>query len=649
MSAADQNNDDDSGFLKGLEAETARICDEEAEAQPLSPVDLLVDLSWQAIRNFPGACPLSAGSTLAAIIRVPTSAWVDAVHHFVHENERTAMIVDGKVNKRDWSTQEALIVDALERGTTIFGIAADPDTQLPPLLRTAADIVVTVPAPTPELMRRAIRLHTGRSRVPALTAIDIGGLDLLDLASALRPDTTPTACVNRLKAASARRSVDTSDDRTPLLHELTGYGEAMDWCLDMVEEVKAFRAGRPAEFSSAMLFSKPGLGKTQLAKSLAKTTKLPLISTSVASWFQHREGHLGDVLQQVNEVFQRARAAAPCVLWIDECDALPDRAKLEARGRDWWSSVITNVLVQIDACRADPRGVILLGATNHLENLDAALLRPGRFDRKIEILPPDADGIVGILRTHLGQDCPDADLPALGRLMPGTTGARIATIVRDARRKARRANRPMTEADLRAEILPPDPRSRDDLRHVAIHEAGHAVVAHLLGYGVESVTIRGEGDAGGWTDIRMPSVSDRALVEARVKVLLAGRAANVFFGAPPDTGATSDLAEATRLLAAARLSFGLAGSLVYRAAPGQALDMVTRDKALADAIGQELGRLMTSTQRLVADHSAAIQRVAYALLERSVLDGHALAELIASEPVPRVQREPRLDRSLPRL
>lgn len=113
-----------------------------------------------------------------------------------------------------------------------------------------------------------------------------------------------------------------------------------------------------------------------------------------------------------------------------------------------------------------------------------------------------------------GREAPDADLPALARLMPGATGARIAAIVRDARRKARRADRPMTEADLRAEIMPPDPRSPEDLRHIAIHEAGHAVVAHLLGYGVESVTIRGEGDAGGWTDVRMPSGSNRAVIEA---------------------------------------------------------------------------------------------------------------------------------------
>lgn len=641
MNASDQA-DDGFDFLQGPEAETT--AEEISKGNAISPIDLLLDLSWRAIDTRRDRRELLTGSTLATIIRVPSDAWIDPVQHFVHGNDPAAVIIDGKSKKKDWSAQENLIVDALDRGKTIFGIASDPDSQLPPLLRSAADILITVPAPTPDLMRRAIRLHTGRPRVPALSATDIGGLDLLDLAAALRPQTTAKACIQRLKAASASRSVVTSDDATPLLHELSGYGEAMDFCLDTVAEVDALRAGRPAEFSSAMLYSKPGLGKSQLARSLAKTARVPLISTSVASWFQHREGHLGDVLQQVNDVFQRARAAAPCILWVDECDALPDRRTLEARGRDWWTSVITNVLLQIDACRADPRGVILLGATNHLENLDPALLRPGRFDRKIEILPPDIAGLAGILRTHLGLACPQADLLGLARLMPGATGAQAAMIVREARRKARRADRPLTEADLRAEIMPSDPRPLEELRHVAIHEAGHAVVAHVLGYRVESVTIRSQGHAGGWTDIHMPNVSDRGLIESRVKIMLAGRAANMVFGAPADSGAMADLAEATRLLAAARLSFGLADSLVFRTRPDQALDMVARDRALADAIGQELGRLMIATKRVIAEHRADIERVAGALLDRSVLDEAELAKLIMPNPMPERRCEPRLDR-----
>jgi ATP-dependent Zn protease len=139
-------------------------------------------------------------------------------------------------------------------------------------------------------------------------------------------------------------------------------------------------------------------------------------------------------------------------------------------------------------------------------------------------------------------------------------------------------------------------------------------------------------------------VSDRGLIEARIKILLAGRAANQLFGASADTGASSDLIEATRLLAAARLSFGLAGSLVTRAAPEQVLDLVARDRSLADAIDQELAGLMIATRRIVAENRAIIERVADALVGRFVLDGVALADLIALQPALSRRREPRLGR-----
>jgi cell division protease FtsH len=327
MSATDQN-EASLDFLRGIEPEVPE--QEPAAETALSPIELLLDLSWKAIADAPKLDTLSAGPPLAVIIHVPSDAWIDLVHDRVHQNAAPTMIIDGKTGKRDWRSQEVLIVDALERGKSVVGIAADPDVQLPPLLRGAADLLLTVPAPTPDLVREAIRTHTGRVRVQALSAMDIAGLDLHDLAAALRPGATPKACIARLQAASATRSVSMSTDTTPLLHDLCGYGAARDWCLATLADIEAVRAGAlPAgELESAVFFGPPGTGKTTLARSLAKSARIPLVETSVAAWFQHREGHLGDFLHQVHDMFARAKNSAPCILFIDELDSLQDRSQL---------------------------------------------------------------------------------------------------------------------------------------------------------------------------------------------------------------------------------------------------------------------------------------------------------------------------------
>ena len=187
--------------------------------------------------------------------------------------------------------------------------------------------MLTIPPLTPELLGRAIRRWTGR-RAPALSALDIAGLDLTEIVAAFRPRTTPAACVARLKRASAARSILRLDDKTPVLADLAGYSTARDWCLDLATDISAVRDGalEARQLESCLFFGPPGTGKSTLALSLAKTTRLPLIATSVGHWFSSKDGHLGEVIRQINEVFDRALAAAPAILFIDEIDALPDRA-----------------------------------------------------------------------------------------------------------------------------------------------------------------------------------------------------------------------------------------------------------------------------------------------------------------------------------
>jgi ATP-dependent Zn protease len=622
MSGPDQNSEDE--VLSGLDGEVGEAygvppveLGDAARYATMAPRDILIDMSWRAMRlpqNWRGS------DAHAMIIQLPSDAWVHPVTDYLRDNHSKIVLVEGKTKAKDRSPSDAAIIAGLDRGMTVIGIAVDPATQLSPLLRGAADTIVKLPAPTPDLMRRAIRAYTGR-RCPTVEAIDIAGLDLPDLAAALRPNTSSASCVKRLRRASLAKNTPL-DDTTPLLADLAGYGEARQWSLDILSDIGAVLQGKlsAGELESAIFYGPPGTGKTLLARSLARTSRLPLFQTSVSSWFHHNTGHLGDVLQKIDEIFSLAKNSAPSIIFLDELDAIPDRSNLDSRSRDWWNSVITSVLLQIDAARNTKRGIVILAATNHIEHIDAALLRPGRFDRQFRIDPPDTAGLAGILRSHLGADCPDADLVGLARLMPGATGADVTGVIRTARRHARNDNRPLSAADLKAAILPADDRSPDDLRHVAIHEAGHAIVAVALGFQVTTVSIKGAGSAGGWTDITISPVSTREAIERRVMVLLAGRVANVAFGSLPDSGALSDLAEATRLLGAARVAFGLGDALVVRARPDDVLGLVARDRALADAIEADLQRLMRRTEVLVHGNRRGIEKLADLLIDKRVID-----------------------------
>ncbi|MFJ5489510.1 AAA family ATPase, partial [Hansschlegelia beijingensis] len=216
--------------------------------------------------------------------------------------------------------------------------------------------------------------------------------------------------------------------------------EARDW-------IAADAVGAPPP--SMLLHGAPGTGKTMLARSIARTLGLPIVTTSVSEWFARTEGNLGDVAKAAQTFFDRLTAAAPAIGFLDELDALPDRDRLSDRGRDWWTPVITGVLLMIDRVRAERPSVILIGATNHIDRLDEALKRPGRFDRHIEIRPPETvEELSEVLRHHLGHDLGDRDVTRAARLGLGATGADAEAWVKQARQRARAASRSMTLADL---------------------------------------------------------------------------------------------------------------------------------------------------------------------------------------------------------
>ena len=342
-------------------------------------------------------------------------------------------------------------------------------------------------------------------------------------------------------------------------------------------------------------------------------------------------GHLGDVTKAIRETFDRARAHAPCVLFIDELDSIQGRGR-SLRSDDWWTAIVNTLLEQLDGL-VDREGVVVIGATNYPETIDPAILRAGRLDRVVWILLPDAAALRRILRIHLGQDVAGVDLgPVADRLeAQQQTGADVEKIVRAGRRAARQAGRPMSVSDLLAQV--------DDVRissaavwRVAVHEAGHAVAACVLApENPVHVSIRGAGGIGGWmAQRRHLDVITRSTLGQRLTVLLAGRAAEEMILGEASAGAggdpSSDLAQATGLAIRAVAQWGLAQSRrtlrwheVSEADLPPDLD-VEVDQMLTDAYA-------TATDLLHA-HCAVLHCVAERLREAGELSGSEITTLL---------------------
>lgn len=596
-----------------------------------NPVELIVKLAYeeQARATRVDLRKMPSGKTLVMVVRVPTEVWEHPVGKLIERFDPQAAIYTGKSEIKARENAGKDIIQDLQAGRTVIGIAANPDQRLPALLRGAADLQMSIKGPTPALMRKVIRRWTGRS-APPISGADLAGLDLQELGLALRIGSSARACVDRLKRAASATTVISSTDDTPPLTELTGYGEARVWAIDLVEDVRRMRAGliAPSQLESAIFYGPPGTGKTTLARAVAKAAGLPIVQTSIADWFKAGPGYLDSVIKAASAVFDRALACAPSVLFIDELDALPDRAKISARGADWWLPVITSVLLRIDQVRADKSGVVLLGATNHIDRVDAAIRRPGRFDRSFLIPPPDAEGFAGILRLHLDADLVGIDLLPLARQVPGSTGAEAVQWIKQARRKALNAGRPIALEDLRSVMVAEDYRTLQELRTVTLHEAGHAVVARSLGLEVRSVTIQAEGNAGGWAEFVIDRTPDRAHLDKQIVAILAGRAADIVLGDGPNAGAVSDLEKATEWVTAAHVAFGLRGHLTYRGDASDALQLLAADQALAAAVEADLRRLQDEAIMLVERHKRKIIALAAALKERRMLNSSEIDRVL---------------------
>jgi ATP-dependent Zn protease len=379
------------------------------------------------------------------------------------------------------------------------------------------------------------------------------------------------------------------------------------------------------------------VGKTTYAKALAGSCRVPLIAASLGQW--QSAGHLGDTLKAMRETFERAKAAAPAILFIDEIDSFGNREGFNDRNKDYSIQVVNSFLEQLDGVEGR-EGVVVVGAANHANRIDSAIIRSGRLDRAVWIGLPDRGALSRILRYHLRDDLAEVDLLPLATLAVGGSGADCERWVRGARRKARTERRAMIASDLEQEIRGAVPRiTNAQRRRRAVHEAGHAVAAALAApSSLLRVSIQQIGHYGGGVavDYSNATLDEAADIDRQIVTLLAGRAAeevvvgNVSAGAGGDE--KSDLAKATQLagLAVSALGLGQGDRPVWAGIPvAESLPQrMVSDPAFARQVGDIMERCYRRSKALITEHLRAVEAIAARLEEVETIEGEEAVAIV---------------------
>lgn len=403
-----------------------------------------------------------------------------------------------------------------------------------------------------------------------------------------------------------------------------------------------------------LLYGPPGTGKTLLAKAVAGEAGVPFFSISGSDFV---EMFVGVGASRVRDLFEQAKKSAPCIVFIDEIDAVGrQRGAGLGGGHDEREQTLNQLLVEMDGFGAN-EGIIMIAATNRPDILDPALLRPGRFDRQIVVDRPDIKGRQEILKVHVkGKPIsPEVELGVIARRTPGFTGADLSNLVNEAALMAARKNKnkiDMPEMEEAAErvIMGPERRSRvisdKEKRLTAYHEGGHTLVGMLLDNTdpVHKVTIIPRGRAGGYT-LSLPK-EDRYYATRRemldeLKVLLGGRVAEALVLKEISSGASNDLQRATSLARQMICEYGMSpelGPMTF----GHRQDQVFlgrdigRDKDYSEEVAAKIDKEIRKfideayqkTESLLNENMDKLHLIADALIERETLEGEEIDQLM---------------------
>lgn len=403
-----------------------------------------------------------------------------------------------------------------------------------------------------------------------------------------------------------------------------------------------------------LLYGPPGTGKTLLAKAVAGEAGVPFFSISGSDFV---EMFVGVGASRVRDLFEQAKKSAPCIVFIDEIDAVGrQRGAGLGGGHDEREQTLNQLLVEMDGFGAN-EGIIMIAATNRPDILDPALLRPGRFDRQIVVDRPDIKGRQEILKVHVkGKPIsPEVELGVIARRTPGFTGADLSNLVNEAALMAARKNKnkiDMPEMEEAAErvIMGPERRSRvisdKEKRLTAYHEGGHTLVGMQLDNTdpVHKVTIIPRGRAGGYT-LSLPKedryYATRSEMLDELKVLLGGRVAEALVLKEISSGASNDLQRATSLARQMICEYGMSpelGPMTF----GHRQDQVFlgrdigRDKDYSEEVAAKIDKEIRKfideayqkTESLLNENMDKLHLIADALIERETLEGEEIDQLM---------------------
>ncbi|MDR5638137.1 ATP-dependent zinc metalloprotease FtsH2 [Thermosynechococcus sp. JY1334] len=559
-------------------------------------------------------------------------------------------------------------VDIFDNGRTAIVDVSDPELINGRPLRVRVDMPGTAPEVISKLREQHVEIDVHPARNDGalwgllgnllFPVLLLGGLFFLFR----RSSNVPGGPGQAMNFGKSRARFQMEAKTGVMFDDVAGVDEAKEELQEVVTFLK-----KPEKFTAVgaripkgvLLVGPPGTGKTMLAKAIAGEAGVPFFSISGSEFV---EMFVGVGASRVRDLFRKAKENAPCLIFIDEIDAVGrQRGAGIGGGNDEREQTLNQLLTEMDGFEGNT-GIIVIAATNRPDVLDAALLRPGRFDRQVVVDAPDIKGRLAILKVHARNKklAPEVSLEAIARRTPGFTGADLANLLNEAAILTARRRKPaitMLEIDDAVDRVVAgmegtpliDGKSK---RLIAYHEVGHAIVGTLLKDHdpVQKVTLVPRGQARGLTWF-MPSedsgLISRSQLMARMAGALGGRAAEyvVFGDAEVTTGAGNDLQQVTAMARQMVTRFGMSdlGPLSLETQNGEVFlgrDLVSRteySEEIAARIDAQVRELVQHSYELaikiIRDNRVVIDRLVDLLVEKETIDGEEFRQIVAEYTV----------------